>query len=180
VRVSHELSDDSRRSQVLEFIKEHPGTHLREIKRRLNLAMGVTQYHLYALEKEQKIISQRRGLYKRFYLSSVFGVKQQEILNVLSQETERDLLLYLIQNPLTTQTELSEYAQISRRSINWHMNRLREAGLVEAKREGPFVKYVVKGDDAEVLQLVRSFHPRVWEKWAYRLADVLAIVAGGD
>jgi predicted transcriptional regulator len=99
---------------------------------------------------------------------------------VLSQETERDLLLYLIKNPSTTQTELSEYAQISRRSINWHMNRLREADLVEAKREGSYVKYVVKGDDAEVLKLVRSFHPSVWEKWADRLADVLANVAGGE
>ena len=56
---------ESKRTQILGFIVEHPGAHLRKIKRELNLAMGVIQYHLYTLEKERKVISRRRGFYKR-------------------------------------------------------------------------------------------------------------------
>ena len=164
---------ESRPEQVLAFIKAHPGTHLRQIKRELNLAMGVIQYHLYALEKERRITSRRRGLYKRFYPNLKFGEGQLEILDVLSQETERDILLFLIQNPNATQKELSEYVEISPASINWHMRRLSNSGLVETRHDGTNVKYLVRGDHGEILSLLRSYHPMAWEKWADRLADVL-------
>lgn len=171
--INDEDHAESRRSQILGFIKTHPGAHLRDIKRQLNLAMGVIQYHLYGLEKERKIISRRRGLYKRFYPMLVFPEGQLEILDVLSQETERDILLFLIQNPDATQKELSEYAAISPPSINWHMRRLSDSGLVGAKHDGSNVRYIVRGNHAEILALLRSYHPMVWERWADRLAGVL-------
>jgi len=64
---------DSRSEQILEFIKTHPGAHLRQIKRELNLAMGVVQYHIDKLEKDGSIASRRRGLYRRFYPNLKFG-----------------------------------------------------------------------------------------------------------
>jgi predicted transcriptional regulator len=173
VEINDESHAEPRRTQILEFIKTHPGAHLREIKRQLNLAMGVIQYHLYGLEKDRKIISRRRGLYKRFYPTLLFGDMQLEILDVLSQETERDILLFLIQNPDATQTDVSEYAEISPASINWHISRLSGSGLVEAKHVGSNVRYSVRGNHAEVIALLRSYHPTVWEKWADRLAGVL-------
>ncbi|MGB9806873.1 MAG: winged helix-turn-helix transcriptional regulator [Thermoproteota archaeon] len=39
------------RKMVYDYIQAHPGAHLREIARSLNLAIGDVQYHLYALEK---------------------------------------------------------------------------------------------------------------------------------
>jgi predicted transcriptional regulator len=173
VEINDESHADSRRTQILGFIKIHPGTHLREIKRQLNLAMGVIQYHLYGLEKDRMIISRRRGLYKRFYPTFVFGDGQLEILDVLSQETERDILLFLIQNPDATQKEVSEYAQISPASVNWHITRLSDSGLVGAKHDALNVRYFVRGNHAEIIALLRSYHPMVWERWADRLADVL-------
>ncbi|PSN82724.1 hypothetical protein B9P99_00755 [Candidatus Marsarchaeota G1 archaeon OSP_B] len=59
--------DKSTREKILEFINAHPGTHLREIQRKLKLGLKTVQYHLYTLEKEGKIVSRRKGLYKRFY-----------------------------------------------------------------------------------------------------------------
>jgi len=166
--------EDSRRVQILEFIKANPGSHLRGIKRELNLAMGVLQYHLRRLEKDQSIISRRRGLYKRFYKRLDFEIEEQEILGVLFQETERDLLLYLLKTPDATQKELSEFAHISASSTSWHMKRLVQAGLVKSRRQGSFVYYVAKGDPVKILTLLKSYHPRIWERWAGRLADLLA------
>jgi predicted transcriptional regulator len=127
--------------------------------------MGVVQYHLNKLERERRIASRRRGLYKRFYPNLKFGEAELEILDVLSQESERDLLLFLIQNPNATQKELSEYGEISPASINWHMRRLSSAGTN--------VRYFVRGNHREILALLQSYHPTVWEKWADRLADVV-------
>jgi DNA-binding MarR family transcriptional regulator len=168
---------ESRSEQIFAFIKTHPGAHFRQIKRELNLAMGVVQYHLYKLEREKRVASRRRGLYKRFYPNLTFGDSQLEILDVLSQETERDLLLFLIQNPDATQTELSEYGNISPASINWHMRRLTSSGLIEVRRDGTSVRYLVKGSHHDILELLQSYHPMVWEKWADRLADALMEVS---
>jgi predicted transcriptional regulator len=105
---------DSNRVRILEFIKANPGTHLRKIKRELNLAMGVIQYHLYKLERERNVVSVRHGLYKRFYADKGLRTEDREILSILSQETERDIVLYLIKNPLATQKELSKFAESQR------------------------------------------------------------------
>ncbi|MGI0092450.1 MAG: winged helix-turn-helix transcriptional regulator [Nitrososphaerales archaeon] len=166
--------------QILEYIKKHPGSHLRQIKRDLNISMGVIQYHLYAMEKEKSILSRRKGVYRRFYPNLVFGESQKEILDVLSQETERDLLLYLIRKPNTSQKELSKYARISAGTINWHMNRLIDSGLVQMRRDGQFVRYEVRGDTREILKLLESYHPSIWENWADRFADVLTEVSSSS
>jgi predicted transcriptional regulator len=136
--------------------------------------MGVVQYHLYRLEKDRGIISRRGGLHKRFYPSLGLGPEERDILSVLSQETERDLVLHLLKNPGASQKELSEFAGISPASINWHMNRLAKTGLVEARREGPFVLYTVKSEPARILTLLKNYHPRIWERWSERLADLLS------
>jgi len=167
-------SSESRRREILNFIVEHPGAHLRMIRRELKLAMGVVQYHLYELEREGKIISRRRGFYKRFYQTLVFGEKELEIMDILARETERDLLLFLMQNPNATQKELSEYARISPSSINWHMRRLSKSRLIETKHEGGSVRYLVKMNRPQILALLKSYHPTIWERWADRLTDILS------
>ena len=164
---------ESKRTQILNFVTEHPGAHLRLIKRELNLAMGVIQYHLYTLEKERKVISRRRGFYKRFYPTLLFGDRELEIMDVLAQETERDLLLFLMQNPNATQKELSGYARVSPSSINWHVQRLSKARFVEITRDSANVRYLVKVNRKEILALLKNYHPTVWERWADRLADML-------
>jgi len=168
-----------KRELIFSYIKSHPGTHLRQIKRDLGISMGVTQHHLYMLEKEGTILSRRNGLYKRFFPSLLFGEHQKDILDVLSLETERDFLLYLIQNPSSTQKELSEYSRISPGSINWHMKRLVNLGLVSVRREGQFVRYSVNGG-SEVINLVLSYHPSLWELWVDRLANAIDSLSESD
>ena len=167
------ISRESKRLDVFEDIKAHPGTHLREIKRRLNIAMGTVQYHLTILEKEKRIVYDRKGSFKRFYSNNLFNGNEKEILNVLSQEMEREILLFLIQNPLTTQKAISEFANISSASINWHMKRLNNAGLVYTRHENHFAKYNLTIDSVMVLNLLQNYYPRIWEKWSDRLADLI-------
>ena len=131
--------------------------------------MGVIQYQLYSLEKERKILGHRRGFYKRFYPNYVFNEKEQLILDILSHETQRDLLLYLIENPRANQKRLSEFARISPATINWHMRTLVESGLVKVGRDGQSIAYELVYDREEVLKLLRSYHSKIWQNWADRL-----------
>ena len=135
--------------------------------------MGVIQYHLQSLEDDRRIISHRQGLYKRFYENFTFGENQREILSVLTQESERDLLLYLLKNPNLSQKELCAFSKISAGTINWHMKRLADSGLVSIKRDGQFVRYKVAVNSDEIMKLLQSYHPTIWEKWADRVADAV-------
>jgi predicted transcriptional regulator len=143
------------------------------MKKALNLGMGAIQYHLYVLEKERKVVSRRNGLFKRFYPSLTFEERDQEILNVLLRETERDLLLHVIRNPGVTQGDLSSCVGITPSSINWHMKRLKGSGLILAIHEGRHVNYFVNGEIQGILALLRNYQPKIWERWADRLANLL-------
>lgn len=135
--------------------------------------MGVIQYHINRLEKDGVIVSQRRGLYKRFYPRLGLGNDEREILEVLSQETERDILLYVIKHPNSNQKDISNFMQISPASTSWHMKRLSKTGLLWAKREGGSILYTVRGEPAKILNLLKSYHPAIWDKWAERLAELI-------
>ena len=165
-------------SQVLQYIKKHPGTHLRELQRELNLAMGTVQYHIYRLEKEKKIVARRNRGQKRFYANLVFGDRQIDILDIISQDAEREIILYLIQKPGSSQKELSGFLNRSPATTYWHITKLTDAGLIEVRREKEFVRYELTCDKSEILELIRNYHRRIWERWASRLADLLTDASG--
>ncbi len=163
----------TRKNQIRDSITEHPGTHFREICRNLDLAMGVVQYHLYRLEKERAIVSRRRGLYKRYYPNLVFAEMDQDILDVLSQGSEREILLFLTQRSGPTQKEIADFAKLSLATVNWHIKRLIGSGLIEPRLgQDSSLRYFILVDKMLILKLLRSYHPAIWEMWAERLADV--------
>ena len=135
--------------------------------------MGATQYHLQTLEAKGKIVSTRTGVYRRFYPSRLFDEKDQVILSVLHLETERDILLYLIRSPGSNQKQVSAFLGISAASVYWHMERLEGLGVIFAIRKGQFVNYYVAGDPKEIILLLRSYKPSIWEKWTDRLENIL-------
>lgn len=160
------------RKRIYEYIRDHPGHHFRQIRRNLGLAMGDAQYHLYNLEREGLVVSKRRGIYKRFYPSRVFGEKQKDIMGLLSQETPRKILLVLLRKPGASQGQIAAFSKVSPPTITWHMKRLMGEGLVIAHRQGRTTRYWIKGDTGEIEMLMRSYHPKLWESWADRFADV--------
>lgn len=165
--------NDTRKQRIVSFIESNPGVHLREITRQLDLSMGVAQYHLYRLEKERTIVSRRKGFYRRYYSNLKFGEQDQDILDVLSISTERDILFFLTHSPASTR-ELSDFVKLSTSTVNWHMKRLTEAGLVDVRRDGLQVNYFIgEGLTGPIVKSMMSYQPSVWQKWT----DVLANVA---
>jgi Uncharacterized protein conserved in archaea len=86
--------DKSTREKILEFINAHPGTHLREIQRKLKLGLKTVQYHLYTLEKEGKIVSRRKGLAKGF-IQVTFLVKRNAKFWVCYHKNKKGEFCYI-------------------------------------------------------------------------------------
>jgi predicted transcriptional regulator len=162
---------DKTQLRILDYIASHPGVHLREICRGLDLAMGDVQYHTRRLERDARITSSRRGLYRFFYPADLFGEKQREVLGVLTLERPRELLLNLIRNPNSSQEALSVATGISQATVSWHLKRLVDLGIVSRSQQGRVSSYNVARAE-EVAGFIKAYHPTVWERWSSRLADI--------
>jgi predicted transcriptional regulator len=126
---------ESTSARVLNYIKENPGIHLRKIKVGLNISMGSIQYQLALLERKGKIASTRRGLYKFYFPSGVFHNTEKEILQALSSQSTREMLVFIIEQEYPTQTDIASHLQMSAASINWHAKRLIELQIIHTIKD---------------------------------------------
>lgn len=167
-----ELAISPNKEKIYRYIANNPGCHLRRISKDLDLAVGNTQYILHTLEKMGSIKSRRIGVFRMYYTVSILGERQESILAMLGQEVPRDIILYLIENPGSNQGEIAKHKGFSAPTINWHMSRLIEIGLVASNKEGKFVNYYVEGNIEDITTILKRYYPSIWSKWSNRLAEL--------
>jgi len=166
--------------RVLQHIQENPGCHLRQIKRELMLAMGTIQYHLNLLEKQGKISSEKHNLHKYYFPIGLFEQNERDILKILNQETAREILLIILENKNPTQTDIANIIKISSASVNWHIKRLIELGLILEQKDGKFKRYSIGIDTKHIVALMKNYHPNIWNKWSNRLAEMFLSLSKED
>ena len=164
-------SDDTV-DKVLFFIQDNPGCHLRRIKREIGISMGTVQYHLHKLEKMGRVTSTRRGLYKYYFPSGLFRENEKEILEVLTHETARKILMFIIEQKSPTQTDIVNSVRISARSISWHVGRLIALKMIREIKDGKYKRYQLQDAAKDILTLLRSYYPNVWDKWSMRVVEM--------
>jgi predicted transcriptional regulator len=173
--------EDNTTDQILRFIEENPSCHLRKIKKELDLAMGTVQYHLDRLEKAGRITSQKQGLYKHYFLVGAFEENEKQLLEVLSNETAREILMFIIEQKYPSQSEISKHIAISSPSVSWQIKRLQDYGVIEEIREGKFKRYKLHGDSKQFVALLKNYYPGIWNRWSSRLAEIfLSLSQGAD
>jgi len=111
---------------IYEYIRTHPGTHVRSIGKHLSLANGDLQYHVLWLERRGFVKTRRSGFYRFVYPAKIFNEDEEVLLSLLAQETPRELLLHLACSPSSTQRDLARMLDHSQPTISWHMERLVE------------------------------------------------------
>ena len=179
--MSAELGETADR--ILQFIQNNPGCHLRGIKDMIQISQGTVQYHTDRLEKMGRITSTTTGLYKHYFPAGVFQNNEKEILQILSQETTRQILMYIVEQKSPTQTDIVNSVGISASSVNWHMKRLVEFRLVEEIKEGKYKKYQLhdrKISSQYITALMRNYYPAIWEKWSDRLIEIFLSFSGSE
>lgn len=170
----------SNTERVLLFIEQNPGCHLRQIKRDLGISMGTLQYHLNLLEKSGKIASERHSLHRFYFPVSIFEKHDRNILKILNQETAREILMLIVEKKDPTQTDIVESIKISAASVNWHVKRLIDLGIITEVRDGKFKKYMLVGDSSYIVTLMKNYHPSMWDTWSNRLAETFLSLSGDD
>jgi predicted transcriptional regulator len=158
--------------RVLHFIQKNPGCHLRLIKRELQISIGTVQYHLAKLEEIGKITTNRYGLYKYYFPVGVFEKSQKDLLQVLGQETTREILMLIVEQKDPTQKDIGGRIGITSAATNWHIRRLINLDIIYEIREGKYKRYKLKIDHKYITGLLKNYYPTIWDKWSNRLVDL--------
>lgn len=172
-------SAENNAEKIFLYIKNNPGCHLRLLKRDLDLSMGTVQHHLNNLEKSGKIISEKFNLHKYYFLTGVFKENEKNILKILSQSTARQILMLILERKHPTQSEIANNIKISAASVNWHMKRLVELGIIFEIKQGKFRIYQLAMDSNEIIGLLKIYHPNLWNKWSDILAEMFLSLGDG-
>ena len=151
------------RDRILEDIAQHPGASAREIQRRLDLAWGLTAYHLDRLHRAGEIHRERGG-WRDFYFSKELTWADRRIFQALRSPAERRLVLTVIESPGASFTEIARRTELGRSTISFHLTRLTELGVLAAERVGTGVGY-------RVLELDRI--QRLLSTYAASFADTM-------
>ena len=148
-----------RREQVLEhetrgmirgYVIANPGDHFNSIKDGLALNNGTLAYHLHVLEKEGIVRSVKDGKFRRF-----FPAEMKIPLNgELPTKVQRLVLEIVLETPAISQKEIAKLLGLSQSTISYHLDRLKELGLVRAEREGMQLCYYVLPMGIEILSTV--------------------------
>lgn len=146
------LEVESRR-RVYQFIRDNPGTHMREIRRRLEMTLGNLEYHLRYLERHDMISVQDNG-YKRYFIKQEIGIQDQKLLSLLRQKIPRRVAIFLLQNPESSHQEIHETFDVAASTLSYHIGKLVDAGLVEKQREGRYNIYSVADENVVARALV--------------------------
>jgi predicted transcriptional regulator len=170
---------DGTAEKILSFIHDNPGSHLRRIKRTMGISMGTVQYQLDRLEKRGRITATRRGLYKYYFPAGIFKESEKEILEVLTHETARKILMFIIEQKNPSQTDIVNSVRISARSVGWHVRRLIDLKIINEIKEGRYKKYELRETDPRyILALLRNYYPSIWDKWSIRMVEMFLSLSG--
>jgi len=166
----------TRRGIIYEYIRNHPGAHVRGMGKDLRLGTGDLQYHLLWLERHGFVKTRKGGFYRFVYPTMVFKEDEELLLAVLSQETPREILLTLMHEEEMTQGEIAKALGHSQPTVSWHMDRLVRHRVVNRRRQRIGVVYSLAADRESVLNFVKTYHPGVWKRWSGKLSGILMSV----
>jgi predicted transcriptional regulator len=165
---------DNTEMKIVNYIKENPGSYLRQIKTELGISMGTIQYYLRKLEKDEKITSSRNGLHKCFFVTGIFKDREKEIIRYLNQETPRKIIMFIIEQVQPTQNDIAKSLLISPPTITWNLKRLMISKIITGKKDGRYKRYLLSSDIDPILltKLLRAYYPSLWNRWSDKLAEI--------
>lgn len=119
------------RRQIYKLILKNPGLCLSEISRELKTPKSTLTFHLNKLEKHGLITSIYEEKNQRFFIKQNFGKLEKKFIHALRKETSRNIILYIGWVTCASQAELSRELEKANTTIDKHLKKLLELGIIE-------------------------------------------------
>lgn len=165
-----ELAVGPRRDIYL-ALKETPGAHFSELKRRLDAATGTLQYHLRVLEDRDLIEVRSDDRYTRYFPAFEVDRRDKELLGLLRQESPRRVALDLLEHGPSRLTDISDRVDLAPSTVSFHLDKLIEADAARKPERGVYELV----DEDRVADLLVAYQ----DSFADRAVDrVVSLISG--
>ena len=127
-------------SRIVALVRGFPGIHLREVARQLDVSEALAGYHLDLLVAEQRIRSEVRDGYRRFYVAGAHPetARERELLALLRQRVPLRIILILLERGTVMHADLADKLDLSKAAVSYQLGKLVDAGVVEHAEGGGF------------------------------------------
>jgi len=118
------------RAQIVEYISQNPGSHVRDIRRAMNIDNAESAWHLKMLERFGFLRSKRFGKFLAFYPMNLPESDYDEILCEIRQETTYRVLYDLYTAPQSSLNDISQRLAMNPSTIQYHVEKLLKLSVI--------------------------------------------------
>lgn len=159
------------RRKIYQLISKYPGMYMREIEKELGLAVGVLDYHLSYLVKNEILSIEREGNKIRYFIRKDVSYGDKATIALLRQKTPRRIVVHLMLNPGVNFKDVLEQFKMSKSTLSFHMKKLTEANIVNATKEGRETFYEVI-DQETIARIILTYKASFLDSVVDRFADI--------
>ena len=150
-----------RKNTVLEIVEKKPGIRFNEIMRISNIRNGTLSHYIKKLADEGDIILEQSPRVTRMYPSGI-SKKETKICRHLTTPTQKNIILYLLKNKISTSIEIKDFLGKSPSVISVNLNELFKEKIISKKYDIPSNKYSLQKPE-EIEQVLDEF-PELFKK----------------
>ncbi len=137
--------ENRNRLNIFNYVLRNPGCTQSEISSAHNMKSGTVKYHVQMLESEGKITLRRMEKFTRLFTSSRANSELEKVvLSYMKNETSKNLLCAILEEPGVTNSRLSERFRLDKSSVHWHLERFLNDSLVRFEQDGRYKKYFLE------------------------------------
>ena len=170
IRKSDVLQLDTRR-RIYELILSSPGFHFREIKRKLDLKIGVLEYQLDILEKQELIVRKKDGYYTRYFVRDKMSPREKEIISLLRLKIPRHIVLFLYFNPNSCNKDMLDEMNLPSSTLSYYLRKLVRSDILTDHVSGRNTFYSIK-NRTQVMKILTAYKSSFFDEMTDRLTEL--------
>ncbi len=133
------LLDEPQRARIVAAVAADPGVHFSELLRRTGIANGTLYHHLQALRKAGHLDARAGQGYTCYFPAGVGAAAQRGAAASKADGAQR-ILAQVRSNPGLSLKQVAVECGLQTSTVSYHVQRLSDAGLVDAMRDGREVR----------------------------------------
>lgn len=170
--ISNSMTETIPKDEITECVERNPGIHFNELVRSVSLATGQVQYHMYRLMDDGELDG--ADLYGRtHYYPAEYPEENRGAVALLRRETAREIVLHLVEKGESRPEGLADELGIARSTLEWHVGRLQEQGLVEKNHGGDGRVSLTAVDEERTAELLSDISPSLSDRLVDRFVTMV-------
>ena len=150
-----------RKNTVLEIVEKKPGIRFNEIMRISNIKNGTLSHYVKKLVDAGDIILEQSPRVTRMYPSGI-SKKETKICRHLTTPTQKNIILYLLKNKISTSIEIKDFLGKSPSVVSVNLSELFKEKIISKKYDIPSNKYSL--EKPEEIKEVLDEYPELLKK----------------